>query len=455
MNIKKSLIKSHFNHTVKLIDLLIVLFSGVFTHWIRFSSLNIPANTLWEIIISGIILVFIFNKNGLYSTFRGLNIKSILYNITKYWILWILIICLFAFLTKTGESISRLWLISFSFSVLILIIIQRIIIQKTLIWMRSKGLNQKNILFIGSEAEHKSLKTHLSSQTWSGFKINAFLNTKSPILSNSQEINNHLKSKKISEIWIGLSVQTNKTKSNYLEALKTSCLQIRLIPMLMESNLNLLNHSITEVANLPVINLRISPLFGFNKIIKYLEDKILSFLILLLISPLMLVIAVIIKLTSKGPIFYKQERLSWQGNSFYILKFRSMPVNSEKKSGAIWAKKQDNRATKFGAFLRKTSLDELPQFINVLKGDMSIVGPRPERPVFVDKFKAEIPGYMHKHLIKAGITGWAQINGWRGNTDLKKRIEHDLYYIDNWSLMLDLKIIFLTVFKVFYNKNAY
>jgi putative colanic acid biosynthesis UDP-glucose lipid carrier transferase len=209
------------------------------------------------------------------------------------------------------------------------------------------------------------------------------------------------------------------------------------------------------MANMPVINLRVSPLFGFNKIIKDIEDKLLATLILILISPIMLIIASIIKITSKGPILYKQERLSWSGKPFNILKFRSMPIDSENKSGAVWAKAEDKRATKFGAFLRKTSLDELPQFINVLKGDMSIVGPRPERPIFVEKFKDEIPGYMEKHLIKAGITGWAQINGWRGNTDLNKRIEHDLHYIDNWSLLMDLKIIIMTIFKGIYNKNAY
>jgi len=138
-----------------------------------------------------------------------------------------------------------------------------------------------------------------------------------------------------------------------------------------------------------------------------------------------------------------------------MMKFRSMPIDSESKTGAVWAKSGEDRATKFGAFLRRTSLDELPQFIDVLKGNMSIVGPRPERPIFVDQFKEEVPRYMKKHMMKAGITGWAQVNGWRGNTDLHKRIEHDLYYIDNWSFWFDIKIILLTLFKGFVHKNAY
>ena len=175
----------------------------------------------------------------------------------------------------------------------------------------------------------------------------------------------------------------------------------------------------------------------------------------MLISPLMLVIAIMIKLDSPGPVIYRQERVSWNGRRFKILKFRSMPVNvDEKTGGPVWGHAQQKQPTTVGRFLRKTSLDELPQFFNVLKGDMSIVGPRPERPVFVEKFKSDIPSYMQKHLVKAGITGWAQINGWRGDTSLVKRIEYDLWYIENWSLWLDLKIIFWTLVRGVVNKNA-
>jgi putative colanic acid biosynthesis UDP-glucose lipid carrier transferase len=174
----------------------------------------------------------------------------------------------------------------------------------------------------------------------------------------------------------------------------------------------------------------------------------------LLISPILMLVSIGVKLSSRGPIFYRQERVGWSGKPFEMLKFRSMPVNVE-QHGVQWGGAQKKQTTKFGAFIRRTSLDELPQFINVLKGDMSIVGPRPERTVFVDQFKHEIPGYMQKHMVKAGITGWAQINGWRGDTDLSKRIECDLWYIGNWSLWLDLRIIFLTIFKGFISKHAY
>ena len=194
---------------------------------------------------------------------------------------------------------------------------------------------------------------------------------------------------------------------------------------------------------------------GVNRWVKAIEDKFLSAIILLLISPIMVIIALAVKISSPGPVLYRQERLSWNGRQFHMYKFRSMPIDAESQTGAVWASDGEKRATRVGAFLRRTSLDELPQFWNVLKGDMSIVGPRPERPVFVKRFKDEVPSYMQKHMVKAGITGWAQVNGWRGNTDLEKRIEHDLYYIDNWSLWLDLKIILMTLFKGFVHKNAY
>jgi putative colanic acid biosynthesis UDP-glucose lipid carrier transferase len=169
----------------------------------------------------------------------------------------------------------------------------------------------------------------------------------------------------------------------------------------------------------------------------------------------MLVIAILIKATSRGPVLYSQDRVTWNGEHFTMLKFRSMPVDAESASGPVWARADEPRATRIGAFLRRTSLDELPQFINVLRGEMSIVGPRPERPEFVERFRQEIPGYMQKHLVKAGITGWAQVNDLRGNTSVRERIQYDLYYIENWSVWFDLRIIALTISHLFRSEHAY
>ncbi|MEI8025950.1 MAG: undecaprenyl-phosphate glucose phosphotransferase [Pseudomonadota bacterium] len=205
----------------------------------------------------------------------------------------------------------------------------------------------------------------------------------------------------------------------------------------------------------PVVSLHESPLSGSGYVAKRLFDIFGAIVALTLFSPIMIFLSFLVPLSSRGPILYRQQRMGLDGKPFDILKFRSMPLDAEKKTGAVWAQPTDNRATKLGSFMRKTSLDELPQLLNVLKGEMSLVGPRPERPVFVDQFRREIPGYMLRHKVKAGITGWAQVNGWRGDTSLEKRIEFDLYYIQNWSILLDAKIILMTFISGFINKNAY
>ena len=217
----------------------------------------------------------------------------------------------------------------------------------------------------------------------------------------------------------------------------------------------LLRHSFSEVAGMPVIGLTDTPLEGFQRVLKTLEDYVLGGAAVLLASPLLCAIAAGIKLTSRGPILYRQERVTWNGRRFTMVKFRSMPIDSESHSGPVWSRQSDPRATWFGALLRRYSLDELPQLFNVLHGDMSLVGPRPERPEFVAQFRQEIPGYMQKHMVKAGITGWAQVNDLRGSSDLSKRIQYDLYYIDNWSVWFDLRILALTVWHVFRSRNAY
>jgi putative colanic acid biosynthesis UDP-glucose lipid carrier transferase len=219
--------------------------------------------------------------------------------------------------------------------------------------------------------------------------------------------------------------------------------------------LNIVNSRVTDIGGMPVIHMIDEAPLDFRRAVKRVIDVLFSFLFLTIISPLLLVIAIAVKLSSPGPVFYRQERMGLNGQHFNMLKFRSMPVDVENKTGAVWATSGESRATRVGAFLRKTSLDELPQFINVLKGDMSIVGPRPERPVFIDEFKNKVPKYMLRHKMKAGITGWAQVNGWRGNTSIERRIEFDLYYIQNWSLRLDLKIMLMTLWSGFVHENAY
>jgi Undecaprenyl-phosphate glucose phosphotransferase len=212
---------------------------------------------------------------------------------------------------------------------------------------------------------------------------------------------------------------------------------------------------VMQLDSLPAIVLNSSSLDSYGRLLKRGFDIAFSLAVLVLLSPVYLLCAIAVRVSSPGPVFYKQERMGLDGKTFYCLKFRGMRVDAESSSGPVWASKNDDRVTRVGAFLRKSSLDEIPQFWNVLKGEMSVVGPRPERPYFVDQFRHNLPGYMLRHKVKAGITGWAQINGWRGNTSLEKRIECDLWYIQNWSLWLDLKICALTPLKGLIHPNAY
>ena len=211
-----------------------------------------------------------------------------------------------------------------------------------------------------------------------------------------------------------------------------------------------------DIQGLPVINIRYVPLSNtFNAMVKRAMDVVGALIALVLASPVMLVVSVLIKLTSRGPLIYKQERVGLHNKTFRMYKFRSMEMQSPEKEKKAWTVKDDPRVTGIGRFMRRTSIDELPQLINILKGDMSLVGPRPERPFFVEKFREEIPRYMVKHQVRPGLTGWAQVNGYRGDTSIRKRIEYDLYYIENWTVGLDIKIILMTFFKGFINKNAY
>ena len=239
----------------------------------------------------------------------------------------------------------------------------------------------------------------------------------------------------------------------HLDRIADQVPDVRLIPDLMR--FSRFAAGVDVLGGTPVVTLNESPLAGLGSVVKRIMDITGATAALLLFSPVMAVVATLVRLSSPGPILYRQERMGLDGQTFGMLKFRSMRVDAEAKTGAVWAQAGDDRTTAIGKWLRRTSLDELPQFFNVLRGAMSLVGPRPERPVFVEQFRRQVPGYYLRHKTKAGITGWAQVNGWRGNTSIEKRIECDLYYIQNWSLWFDLKIIFLTIFRGFIHKNAY
>ena len=257
----------------------------------------------------------------------------------------------------------------------------------------------------------------------------------------------------IQVVIIALPLGAHESLPKILDGLSEELVDVRIVPDLYR--FMSLGSTVESFEGMPIIGLRGSRLEGWPRVLKRVIDVTGSLLFIMILSPLMALIAIGVKLSSPGPVLYRQKRMGLDGVKFEMYKFRTMRVGAEAETGPVWAKPDDPRRTRLGAILRRTSLDELPQFFNVLSGEMSLVGPRPERPELITEFRSQIPGYMLRHMVKAGITGWAQINGWRGNTDLTKRIEHDLYYIENWSLIFDIKIILLTPFRGLINPHAY
>ena len=329
--------------------------------------------------------------------------------------------------------------------------------------MRSKGYNQKHVLLVGySRAAEEYIDRILANPQW-GYKVRGILDDHIEagteykgikVLGRIANLMVILPQNHLDEIAITLGLNEYYRLEQIVALCEKSGVHTKFIP---DYNRIIPTKPYTEdILGLPVINIRYVPLSNtFNALIKRIMDLGGALAAIVLFSPVMLFSVIMIKLTSPGPLIYKQERVGLHNRNFMMYKFRSMDVQPPEEEKKAWTVKDDPRVTNFGKFMRKTSIDELPQLFNVLRGEMSLVGPRPERPFFVEKFREEIPRYMIKHQVRPGLTGWAQVNGYRGNTSIRKRIEYDLYYIENWTIGLDIKILFLTVFKGFVNKNAY
>ncbi len=437
-------------YVVKLVDAALILVAAYLAlHARRFLDLptEMPVKFITGYDGLGLIgaLLFTFFSGRVSGSWRAEQMPAMLAKLTARWCMvgGVLLLWLFAF--KVSQEFSRAWFALWMVSAVALMWLGRIAIYLVLRSLREQGIGLRKLALVGSDAAIACLQARMYSSGWSGYEVSQVVNTDDTARLEALAVLS------MDEIWITLPLGDSQAMQHALHAMRHSAASIRLVPDLL--TLRLINHGMTEVMGVPMYDVSTSPMTGMNQLLKWLEDKVLSSLILTLISPVMLVVALGVKLSSPGPVFYRQERVGLNNRSFEMLKFRSMPVDVE-KDGIRWGGATNKTTTWFGQFIRQTSLDELPQFLNVLRGDMSIVGPRPERPMFVEQFKEEIPDYMKKHLVKAGITGWAQVHGWRGDTDLKTRIEFDLYYIENWSIWLDLKIIALTLFKGILSKNA-
>jgi putative colanic acid biosynthesis UDP-glucose lipid carrier transferase len=425
---------------------------------------DFPARYQIAILVGMLLTILILSWFQVYRPWRGIRLRQELWTIFLAWGGAIMVMIIIAFFTKTSTDFSRVWIVGWWITSGILIIALRVAIRLSLRFARSRGYNQRQVVVAGAGSLGQKIVSRIRSAPWVGLEIIGFFDDNEqlqgqvingiPVAGKLDDMEMYLQKEDIDQVWIALPLRAEtRMKQLMKKILVSTSAEIRFVPDIFE--FRLLNFSVSEVVGLPVLNLTDSPMFGIHQLLKAVEDRIIAGLALIILAPIMALIALGVKLSSPGPAFYRQERVSWNGLSFTMLKFRSMPVNAEQSKGAQWATAGDQRTTLFGHFLRRTSLDELPQLVNVIKGEMSIVGPRPERPVFIEEFRTEIPDYMQKHLVKAGITGWAQVNGWRGDTDLGTRIKYDLYYIENWSISLDLKIMIMTVFKGMIHKNAY
>jgi Undecaprenyl-phosphate glucose phosphotransferase len=357
---------------------------------------------------------------------------------------------------------SRLVMAYFAAISAVALVFFRLVVRSTLRTLRSRGYNLRHILVVGEGPAVETLVQRLQSFPELGFRVNGLVTQEGsavdsvsgrPVLGHFGQISEIIEKTRADEVLIALPWSQQHEMSRLLELLKDETIDIRLVPDVQAYVT--LGCDVEDFDGVPVVRINDSPMIGWGAFTKRATDVVLSLIALIVLSPILLLIASLVKLTSRGPVLYRQERMGLDGRTFHMFKFRSMRTDAESRTGAVWAQATDDRRTLFGTILRKTSLDELPQLWNVLCGEMSLVGPRPERPVFVNQFRKEIPHYMLRHKVKAGITGWAQVNGWRGNTSLRRRIECDLYYIQNWSYALDLKILTLTLWKGFINKNAY
>lgn len=419
-------------------------------------------------LIGGLALIFFNQATGVYSGWRGRSLFAGCKKVLQAWILTWMFLVVLAFLVKDAANFSRFTITVWALLTPIGLFGYRLIIRLLLGQLRINGWNSRAIAIIGAGELGTRLAETLIEAKIFGYKPTAFYDDDRNKLGTSIKgipvagdienlLNNTSLEETYNEIYIALPLRAEARIKHILNALADSAITVRFVPDFF--SFDLLHSHIMDIAGIPIISVYESPLDSTaNAILKRIEDIIFSVLIVFFISPILLAIAIAIKSTSKGPIIFKQQRYGMKGETITIYKFRTMTV-CEDGNEISQAKKGDSRITKVGAFLRKTSLDEFPQFFNVIAGTMSIVGPRPHACIHNEQYRKLIPKYMLRHLVKPGITGWAQIHGWRGETDtlnkMEKRVEFDLHYIDNWSLWLDIKIILLTIIKGFINKNAY
>ena len=451
-----------------MLDAIVVVATYLLAHFLWVSQKMPDTGVLAiEIYYSALILIvpaylILYNTFELYTPKRMSKSIYELFNLIQANVSGLLLIMVILFAVKLPDFSRGMIGLFFCLNTVAGYLMRRSV-RFCLRFVRKKGYNLKHILLVGYSRAAEAYIDKLQANPQWGYVVNGILDDEIPrgtkyrgvkVIGDIDNLELILPENKLDEIAITLSLEDYGRLESIVKICEKSGVHTKFIPDY--NRLIPTNPYLEDLGGLAVVNIRRVPLTNTaNMISKRVMDIFGALVAIILSSPIMLIAAIGVKATSKGPLIFKQERVGLHNKPFMMYKFRTMEVQPVEEEKLGWTRKHDPRVTKIGRVLRKTSIDELPQFFNVLKGDMSMIGPRPERPHFVEKFKEEIPRYMIKHQVRPGITGWAQVNGYRGDTSIRKRIEYDLYYIENWTVGFDLKILFLTFFKGFINKNAY
>ena len=462
--------QKNFSRLQMLIDVIVLAVSYISAWFLRFMgpfAYSAEQGMSFEQYMLALIFIIpgyllLYQAFTLYEPLHMQGRRLMLANIIKANVLGMLIFVFLLYMLKESDF-SRLTVYIFCVVNILLEWGVRMLIFAVLRDMRKKGLNQKQIILVGySRAAEEYIDRIEANPQW-GYIVRGILDDNVPagtvykgikVIGRIANLTVILPANRLDEIAITLGLSEYYRLEEIVAMCEKSGVHTKFIP---DYNKIIPTKPYTEdILGLPVINIRYVPLSNtFNAMVKRVMDIFGSIAAIIVSSPVMFLMCILIKATSPGPLIYKQERVGLHNKTFWMYKFRSMEIQPESEEKKAWTVKNDPRVTGIGKFMRRTSIDELPQLFNILKGDMSLVGPRPERPFFVEKFREEIPRYMVKHQVRPGLTGWAQVNGYRGDTSIRKRIDCDLYYIENWSIGFDIKILFLTIFKGFINKNAY
>ncbi len=466
------MLKQHSQLMVSLMvvaDACAVAVAWLLAYWIRFTYLpvdpakGVPALTDRFLTVLPLIVaahLIIFYRVRLYRPRRAHTILSETRDIVKAFFVAVIAVVLIDYALPQANKISRQFIATYAIVGTTCFALFRGTVRVFLRMARKRGYNRRTAAIIGAGRSAQRLLYALRRNNWTGMEVAYFVDDRPrdhvgeirgvPVFGALDDLPRILEERPVDSVFIALPAEQAGRAEELLAAMQTSTADVRLVPELNPTYA--MRPNVSRLDGIPILSLRQTPLYGWNALSKRAFDLVVGSICLLIAAVPMLVIAVLIKLSSRGPVLYRQRRMGLDGRQFDMLKFRTMRVDAE-ADGPVWSQREDPRRTRIGGFLRRASLDELPNLFNVLKGEMSLVGPRPERPEFIDQFKHEIPQYMLRHKMKAGMTGYAQVRGYRGATSLKKRIQHDVHYIKHWSLGLDIRILAQTLFGVWFSKH--